>query len=117
VTIEAGRAYCGNMKRDYAVLWSDNGDAASGRLEPLADRFELHGRSRHLSVPFCELTSASIARGREDRLVGMPVLVLRLGGGPPLRIASLEGAGFLHELAERIERSGLALLTRYGIGT
>ena len=117
MTIEAGRAYRGEMKRDYAVLWSDNGNSAAGRLEPLPDRFELHGRNRHLSVPFCELTSASIARGRDERLLGMPVLALRLREGPPLRIASLEGAGFLHELAERIEHSGLAVLTRYDSGT
>jgi hypothetical protein len=47
----------------------------------------------------------------------MPVLALRLHEGPLLRIASLEGAGFLHELAERIEHSGLAVLTRYDSGT
>jgi hypothetical protein len=98
------------MKQDYAVVWSSNGDSSSGRLEVLGDRFELHGRNRSLSVPFQDLTSVSIARGRMDRLLGLPVLALSLHGRPPLRIASLEGAGSLHELVDRIERSGRAVL-------
>lgn len=93
------------------MVWStsSDGDASSGRLEPLLDRFELHGRGKELSIPFRELTSATIARGRQERLLGMPVLALRRREGPPLRIASLEGVGCLHELAERIEHSGLTI--------
>jgi len=98
------------MKLEYAVVWSSNGDSSSGRLELLGDRFELHSRNRRLSVQFQDLTSVSIARGRSDRLIGLPVLALSQRGGPPLRIASLEGAGSLHELVERIERSGRAVL-------
>jgi hypothetical protein len=98
------------MKRDYAVVWSNNGESSSGRLELLGDRFELYGRNRRLSVRFEDLTSVAIARGRTDRMLGLPVLALSLRGGPPLRIASLEGAGSLHELVERIERSGRAVL-------
>ena len=98
------------MKRDYAVVWSSNGDLSSGRLELLGDRFELYGRNRRRSVRFQDLTSVSIARGRDDRLLGLPVLALSLREGPPLRIASLEGAGSLHELVDRIQRSGRAVL-------
>ncbi|HEY2936104.1 MAG TPA: hypothetical protein VGJ25_05865 [Gaiellaceae bacterium] len=98
------------MKRSYAVVWSSNADVSAGRLEPLADRFELYGRERRLSVPFANLTSASIARRRDDRLLGLPVLALALRGCPPLRIASLEGAGSLQELADRIEAGGRAVV-------
>lgn len=97
------------MKRTYAVVWSDSGGAVSGRLEPRADRFELYGRDRRCSIPFSELVSASIARGHADRLHGLPVLVLQPCHGSVIRIASLEGAGVLHELAQQVERAGLPL--------
>ena len=90
------------MKRSYAVVWSDNGTTDPGRLELLHDAFELHGRDRLLSIPFAELTGASIARRNGDRLRGLPALVLTRRTGPSVRIASLEGAGALHELATRI---------------
>ena len=80
---------------------------ASGRLDSLADRFELEGRGQHLSIPFVELEHVSIARGPNDRLRGLPVLELSRAGLPPLRIASLEGTGALHELFARVERAGV----------
>lgn len=80
---------------------------ASGRLDSLADRFELEGRGHHLSIPFSELERASIARGPNDRLRGLPVLELDRAGLPPVRIASLEGTGALHELFARVERAGV----------
>jgi hypothetical protein len=94
------------MKRNYAVVWSRNGDTRAGRLEPFPDRFELHGRERRLAVPFAEVTAASIARRPAERLLGLPVLALVVRDGPPLRIASLEGPGYLQELADRVEQSG-----------
>jgi hypothetical protein len=96
------------MKQAYAVLWSENGTFASGRLDSLADAFELAGRGQRLTIPFAELRGASIARGRKDRLHGLPVLELVRDGRPPLRIASLEGAGVLHELFAKVERAGVA---------
>lgn len=89
----------------YAVLWCGEGEVESGRLEPLADRFEVRGRSGGLSIPFADVSGATIARGREQRLRGLPVLALVLRDGARLRIASLEGAGALHELAERVGRA------------
>jgi hypothetical protein len=95
------------MKQAYAVVWSENGSMASGRLDSHADRFELAGRGQHLSIPFAELMSASIARGPGDRLHGLPVLALARDGRPPVRIASLEGTGALHELFAKVEWSGV----------
>jgi hypothetical protein len=95
------------MDRTYAVVWSENGSVASGRLDVRVDRFELAGRGQRLSIPFRELDSASIERGRTDRLHGLPVLELGRAGLLPVRIASLEGTAALHELFDRIEHAGV----------
>ncbi|HZQ64707.1 MAG TPA: hypothetical protein VFA66_05740 [Gaiellaceae bacterium] len=88
------------VRSAYAVLWSGERGSISGRLEPLADRFELSGREERVSIPYAEVVSAAIDRRNGERLQGLPVLVLRLRGRTdPLRIASMEGAGVLHELA------------------
>jgi hypothetical protein len=89
-------------KRTYAVVWSDDGVTGSGCLALSHDRVELHGRERRLSIPFAEVTGASIARNGSDRLCGLPVLALTRRSAEPVRIASLEGAGALHELAARV---------------
>jgi hypothetical protein len=91
------------MARSYAVVWSDGDELGSGRLEACGDRFELHGRETRLSIPFSEVAGASIARRQVDRLRGLPVLLLRRGESGPVRIASLEGPGVLHELARYVE--------------
>ena len=87
------------MKRSYAVVWSDGDTLGSGRLDACGDRFELHGRDTQVSIPFSEVAGASIARRHVDRLRGLPVLLLRRSDREPVRIASLEGPGVLHELA------------------
>jgi hypothetical protein len=91
------------MNRSYAVVWSDNGVERSGRLELLQNGFELFGRGRRLRILFSELIATAIGRNQDDRLHGLPVLALTLREGPPVRIASLEGAGALHELSARVE--------------
>jgi hypothetical protein len=75
-------------------------------LERLDNRFELHGRGRRVAILFAELVGASIARGHDDRLHGLPVLALDLASGASVRIASLEGTAALHELFDRVERAG-----------
>jgi hypothetical protein len=95
------------MKQAYAVIWSENGSLTSGRLDSLGDRFELAGRGQRLSILFAELRRASIARGSNDRLHGLPVLELDREDRPRLRIASLEGTGALHELFAKVDRAGV----------
>ena len=96
------------MKRTYAVVWSTGDeDVVSGRLDRFGDRFELHGRNGGVKIAFSNVKSASIARGQADRLHGLPVLALDVGAATPVRIASLEGTAVLHELADRLEQSGL----------
>jgi hypothetical protein len=95
------------MRSRYAVLWCSADAVEPGRLELTPGGFELRGRGAAVSVLFADLRAAAIARGRGDRLRGLPVLALHTHAGAYLRIASLEGSGVLHELAERIERAGL----------
>jgi hypothetical protein len=97
-------------ERSYAVVWSSGDAVRSGRLEQFSDRFDLCGRETRVSISFAELLGVEIAREPEDRLRGLPVLVLRGREGASIRIGSLEGAGVLHELARHAERAGLAVI-------
>jgi hypothetical protein len=84
----------------YAVVWSTGSDIHSGSLEAGSDQLVLDGRDRSHVVLFSAVVGAWIARGPADRLRGLPALVLALRDGSTLRIASLEGAGVLHEVAQ-----------------
>jgi hypothetical protein len=105
---EAASSTVERMNRTYAVVWSENGSTAPGRLDALAHGFELAGRGQRLSISFDELVSASIERARTDRLRGLPVLELGRASRLPVRIASLEGTAALHELFEHVELAGAA---------
>jgi hypothetical protein len=95
------------MSRTYAVVWSDNGSTASGRLDAVPEGLELRGRDLSMSIRFAELTGATIARGRSDRLRGLPVLELDRSKGAPVRIASLEGTSALYEICDLLGRAGV----------
>ncbi len=97
-----------NAKRSYAVVWTNDETTESGRLEVRLDGLELYGRESRLSIALAELTGAEISRSGPDRLRGLPVLVLTPRCGPRIRIASLEGAGALHELAARLPYPALS---------
>ncbi len=98
-------------RRRYAVLWSGYGCDGSGRLEVLADRFELQGKTAFLAVPFEQVARAAMARGDDDRLRGLPVLSLDCGDAGNLRIASLEGTGALYEIARFVDGASRAVGT------
>ena len=106
--VPADEAYRPPME-SYAVVWSGGGDIHSGRLDLRADGLELNGRDGVLRLLFSDVSAASIARGRDERLRGLPVLRLVGRGGTSIRIASLQGAGVLHELARHVERAGLTV--------
>jgi hypothetical protein len=92
------------------VVWGAAEKTGSGRLEAGADRFDLYGRGEQFSIVFSELAGAAIARRQVDRLRGLPALVLRRCDGGTVRIASLEGAGVLHELAAHVQGAGLTVV-------
>lgn len=97
------------MKARYAILWASGDDVVAARLEPQAGGFELEARDRRFLVRFDDVLEAKIVRRHAERLRGLPALVLTLAGGSVLRIASLEGAGVLGELAGWIESGGVAV--------
>ena len=91
---------------NYAVLWSkDDGPTMAGKLELLGDVIQLDGRNGRvvrLSLPLEAIASARIGRALVERLHGRPVLMLDVRGGGQIRVATLAGAGALHELADSL---------------
>jgi hypothetical protein len=87
----------------YAVAWSENGGIASvGKLEVGSDSLHFGGRpGRELS--YVDVSGVRIDRRPELRLAGRPTLVIESRTGDSFRVASLDSAGTLHELAERLE--------------
>lgn len=86
-------------------MWDDGCEVTSGRLELRQDRLELHGRTGSAVVPLTSIETATIARGYGYRLRGLPVLTLQLRSSAVIRIATLEGAGVLQEIAAHIQSS------------
>jgi hypothetical protein len=103
----SGPAYVEIM--NYAVLWASAGEVLAGRLEAGPDGFTLSSGAGHRSVRFADVQTASIERSAEDRLRGLPALVLRDRFGAAVRVASLDRPGTLHELARRAVAGGITL--------
>lgn len=90
------------MRFTLPVVWSLHGATYTGRLEAVGDRLTLTSRSRTFGFRTESISRYSIIRGASERIRGLPVLLLQLAGGETLRIASMGGAGSLHELAARV---------------
>jgi hypothetical protein len=91
----------------YAVLWSEQeGPAHAGKLELCPGSLVLHGLNgsgrirREFSLD--DVVSLRIGRGRGERLGGRPVVMLQLTEGRTLRLATLSGAGALHEIVDHV---------------
>lgn len=86
----------------YAVVWSENGGAPrAGRLDLEDGLVRLVGRpGRELS--YDDVVDLRIDRRPKFRLAGRPALVIEQRTGDSFRIASLDGAGTLHELFDRL---------------
>jgi hypothetical protein len=93
----------------YGVVWSENdGSLHAGRLDLVRGSILFDGTSREMGrcrreLFYDELADVRRERRREARLTKRPTLVLARRNGGCIRISSLEGAGALHELAERLE--------------
>lgn len=92
----------------YAIVWSeDSGPVYAGRLE-LCEGFVLlagsarQARERTRNLSYDELARVWVERRPEGRLSGRPTLVVERLNGARVRVACLEGAGVLHELAEQL---------------
>jgi hypothetical protein len=97
------------MRGTFAVLWSLHGPVHSGSLEAFSDRLELRTRGLTVSVSFVSVVRSTIQRGPSLRINGLPVLAIALADGDVVRIASLQGAGLLHELAQVVAPAAAAV--------
>jgi len=93
----------------YAVVWRENeGSNYSGRLELQASGIVLSGSNAGLqravwALDFDDLIALHLERRVVARQMTQPTLVLVTRSGDRIEIASLEGLGVLHEVAERVE--------------
>jgi hypothetical protein len=92
----------------YAVVWSeDGGPVYAGKVELGQRSVLLAGRARpalesRRRLLYEELADLHVERRPAARLAGRPTLVLQRRHGGPVRIASVQGLGALHELAEAL---------------
>lgn len=90
------------MRFELPVIWTSHDAISTGRLEVADDRVVLAARDRTFSFPLDSVVTSVVERGPARRLRGLPILSLRLAQGDCVEIASLGGAGSLHELALRV---------------
>jgi hypothetical protein len=76
-------------------------------LDPGALVFEGAGPGRQAScrIAYERISSLALSRSRRDRIGGRPALVIELGNGERIRLATPE-LGALHELAEALKTRG-----------
>jgi len=93
----------------YAVVWSENdGCVYAGKVELGSRSALLAGTARpalesRRRLLYEEVSDVQVERRPAARLAGRPTLVLARRHGGPVRIAAIDGAGALHELAEAFE--------------
>jgi hypothetical protein len=94
-------------RMSYAVLWSEGESPTHvGKLELRDQSLVLEGLNgagriqRELAIG--DIMALRIGRSRSERLGGRPVLALQLADGRTVRLATLGGAGALHEVADHI---------------
>jgi hypothetical protein len=86
----------------YAVVWSENGgDPLAGSLDVGAGALRFAGGGGR-ELAYEDVSDVRIDRHPTLRLAGRPTLVIESRAGDSFRVASLDGAGTLHELAERL---------------
>ena len=92
----------------YAVIWREGqGTLRAGRLELTADVLRIEGSSRDGSFSRCEvpltaIRAVRIGRMRNERVEGMPSLIVERVYGEPLLVADATGTGAVHELADAL---------------
>jgi hypothetical protein len=93
----------------YAAVWQDGGPVLAGRIQLGSDALVFegagHGRQASRRIPYAQIASSRLGRGTVDRLRGRPALVLELGNGETIRVATPE-LGALHELADALDLRG-----------
>jgi len=112
-------AECGptvlSMRKTFPVLWSLHGEPLTGKLEVTKERIELTSRDYTLGFPRDSVANFVIERGAETRIRGLTPITLHLVGEHVLRIASLGGAGSLHEISSLLAAEGRQDRVRQGL--
>jgi hypothetical protein len=88
------------MRKTFPIIWALHGRTHTGKLEPFKERLELSSRGYTLSFPRGSVTHFVVERDAGNRIRGLPAITIRLAGGEVVRVASLGGAGSLHEIAQ-----------------
>jgi hypothetical protein len=104
------------MRKSFPVIWALHGQTRTGKLEASRDRVELTSRGYTFAFARDAIAHFGVERGATNRLRGLPAITVSLAGGEVVRVASLGGAGSLHEVAallasdgsERVRRQELA---------
>jgi hypothetical protein len=97
----------------YGVVWSENGGPLhAGRLDLARSSVLLDGTAQEVrrsceQVSYDELGDVRVEQRPDARLGGRPTLVLERRNGSRLRVASVEGGGALHELADLLQLAWL----------
>ncbi len=97
------------MEASYAVSWLGfDGREHTGRLDVGPTALHLEGGNGSgpvvCDVDYAELDDVHVTRQIEERLRGLPTLVLRRRGGDILRVATISAPGALADLAEQLLR-------------
>ena len=101
----------------YGVVWSENeGSLHAGRMELVGGAILFDGTSPEIGrcrqeLFYDELGDVRRERRREARLRKRPTLAVERRDGGCILISSFEGAGALHELAERLQVARALSLT------
>jgi hypothetical protein len=95
------------------VIWvEDNGAPRAGRLDVTPSGLRLDGGSRDsrrtIDLAFGEIASFRIGRQSAERIAGRQAVVLTLARGGSLSFVGFDRPGAVHELAEHLERGGVA---------
>jgi hypothetical protein len=97
------------VEESYAVSWQGfDGREHTGRLDlgPTALRLEggNGGGPVVFDLAYADLDDVHVTRRLEERLRGLPTLVLRSHAGDTMRLATIAAPGALADLAEQLLR-------------
>jgi hypothetical protein len=89
----------------YAVVWCENGEPHSGRLELGHSELRLLGSGSRtgavrLEIAYRDLLDVRVGRSPAERLNRAPSVILERRSGVPLTIGALNGVGIIFELAD-----------------
>ena len=95
-----------SMRKTFPVIWSLHGETHTGKLDVTKERIELTSRGYTFAFPRDSVIHFVVERSAEARIRGLTSIKIRLVGEHVVRIASLGGAGSLHEISALLAADG-----------